>query len=130
MAWRGSRNKYHNHKVVVDGEIFDSKKEYHRYLELQLLEKSGVIRDLHRQVTFGLIPEAREPDRYGPRGGFHRGKIIERGVSYIADFVYYAVLPSGKEELVVEDCKGMRTDEYKIKRKLMLYILGIRIKET
>ena len=129
MAWRGY-NKYHNKKIIVDGETFDSKKEYHRYLELQLLEKSGVIRDLHRQVMFDLIPEAREPDRYGPRGCVYRGKVIERGVSYIADFTYFTVLPSGKEEFVVEDCKGMRTDEYKIKRKLMLFIHKIRIKET
>lgn len=129
MAWRGY-NKYHNQKIIMDGETFDSKKEYHRYLELQLLEKSGVIRDLHRQVTFDLIPEAREPDRYGPRGGFYRGKVIEHGVSYIADFTYYTVLPSGEEKFVVEDCKGMRTDDYKIKRKLMLFIHKIRIKET
>ena len=119
MAWRRNRNKYNSQKITVDGEVFDSKKEYRRYLELQLLEKSGVIRDLHRQVTFDLIPEAREPDRYGPRGGFYRGKVIERGVSYIADFTYYTVLPSGEEEFVVEDCKGMRTDDYKIKRKLI-----------
>lgn len=130
MAWRSSRNKYNARKIAVDGEVFDSKKEYHRYLELRLLEKSGVIRDLHRQVRYDLIPEAREPDRYGPRGGIHRGRLIERGVAYIADFVYYTVLPSGDEELVVEDCKGMRTDDYKIKRKLMLFIHGIRIKET
>lgn len=130
MAWRRNRNKYNNHKITVDGEIFDSEREYRRYLELQLLEKSGVIRDLHRQVTFDLIPEAREPDRYGPRGGLHRGKVIERGVSYIADFTYYAALPSGEEEFVVEDCKGMRTDDYKIKRKLMLFIHKIRIRET
>lgn len=130
MGWRRNRNKYNNHKITVDGKIFDSEREYRRYLELQLLEKSGVIRDLHRQVTFDLIPEAREPDRYGPRGGLHRGKVIERGVSYIADFTYYAALPSGEEEFVVEDCKGMRTDDYKIKRKLMLFIHKIRIRET
>ncbi len=130
MAWRRNRNKYNNHKITVDGEVFDSEREYRRYLELQLLEKSGVIRDLHRQVTFDLIPEAREPDRYGPRGGLHRGKVIERGVSYIADFTYYAALPSGEEEFVVEDCKGMRTDDYKIKRKLMLFIHKIRVRET
>lgn len=130
MAWRRNRNKYNNHKITVDGEVFDSEREYRRYLELQLLEKSGVIRDLHRQVTFDLIPEAREPDRYGPRGGLHRGKVIERGVSYIADFTYYTSLPSGEEEFVVEDCKGMRTDDYKIKRKLMLFIHKIRVRET
>ena len=130
MGWNSSRSKYHNRKITAGGETFDSRKEYRRYLELQLLEKSGVIRDLHRQVRYDLIPEAREPDRYGPKGGIHKGKVIERGVSYIADFVYRSVLPSGEEELVVEDCKGMRTGEYKIKRKLMLFIHGIRILET
>lgn len=126
MAWRSSRNKYNARKIAVDGEVFDSKKEYHRYLELQLLEKSGVIRDLHRQVRYDLIPEAREPDRYGPRGGIHRGRLIERGVAYIADFVY----TDKGGQIVVEDCKGMRTKEYIIKRKLMLHKYGIRIKET
>lgn len=53
------------------------------------------------------------------------GKVVERACTYIADFVY---TENGK--LVVEDCKGMKTESYKIKKKLMLYVHGIQIKET
>ena len=122
MAW----SKYHSQKVVADGEVFDSRKECRRWQELKLLEKAGEITDLRRQVPFELLPDQREPDRIGPRGGRKRGRIIERKTVYIADFVYKD--RSGRQ--VVEDCKGMRTKDYIIKRKLMLYKFGIRIKET
>lgn len=49
------RNKYYSKKISVDGMIFDSKKEYKRWNELRMLEKSGGIRDLKRQVKFVLI---------------------------------------------------------------------------
>lgn len=122
MAW----SKYHSQKVVADGEIFDSRKECRRWQELKLLEKAGEITDLRRQVPFELLPDQREPDRIGPRGGRKKGRIIERKAVYIADFVYKD--RSGLE--VVEDCKGMRTKDYIIKRKLILFRFGIRIKET
>lgn len=122
MAW----SKYHSQKVVADGEVFDSRKECRRWQELKLLEKAGEITDLRRQVPFELLPDQREPDMIGPRGGRKKGRIIERKAVYIADFVYKD--RSGLE--VVEDCKGMRTKDYIIKRKLMLYKFGIRIKET
>lgn len=122
MAW----SKYHSQKVVADGEVFDSRKECRRWQELKLLEKAGEITDLRRQVPFELLPDQREPDRIGPRGGIKKGRIIERKAVYIADFVYKD--RSGLE--VVEDCKGMRTKDYIIKRKLILFRFGIRIKET
>ncbi len=116
--------KYRNTKVTFDGVTYDSKKEYHRFCELSMLEKAGEITDLRRQVEFELIPAQREPDTIGSRGGIKKGKLIERKCSYIADFVYQE---NGKT--VVEDTKGMRTKDYIIKRKLMLYVHGIRIKE-
>jgi hypothetical protein len=119
-------SKYKNKKITVDGIIFDSKKEARRYSDLKLLEKTGEIYDLQRQVKFILIPAQREPDEVGPRGGKIKGKLIERECSYIADFVYY--LKDSKKP-IVEDTKGMRTTEYIIKRKLMLYLHNIRIKE-
>lgn len=104
---------------------FDSRKEFNRWRELQILEAAGRIENLRRQVPFELIPEQRELDVLGPRGGRKPGKLIERSCKYIADFVYRQ---DGKT--IVEDCKGMRTPEYKIKRKLMLWRHGIRILET
>ena len=120
------RNKYHNRKYSADGEVFDSKKEYQRWQELKLLEKAGEITDLRRQVPFEIIPEQREPDTIGPRGGVRKGRIIERKAVYIADFVYKDA--DGLE--VVEDCKGMRTKDYILKRKLILFRFGIRIFES
>lgn len=106
--------KYHNRKVTRDGETFDSVKEYRRFCELRLLEKAGAVTDLRRQVKFELIPAQRID-----------GKVVERACSYVADFVY---MENGQQ--VVEDAKGMRTQEYRLKRKLMLWVHGIRIRET
>ena len=108
--------KYNNKKITVDGQKFDSKKEANRYHELVLMEKAGVIKNLSRQVKFVLIPSQRDEAT---------GKVIERECSYKADFVYEE---DGKT--VVEDVKGFRTKEYIIKRKLMLYQYGIRIREV
>lgn len=118
-------SKYHSKKITVNGETFDSKKEYIRWNELKMLEKSGEIHDLKRQVRFTLIPAIREEPVRGNSGSIKHGKLLERPVCYVADFTYYM---HGK--LVVEDAKGFRTDAYKIKRKLMLYVHGIRILET
>ena len=120
-------SKYNSKKTVVDGMVFDSLKEARRYGVLKALEKAGEIQGLRRQVEFLLIPEQREPDTIGKRGGVHRGKIIERKCCYVADFVYMRNQP---HELVVEDAKGIRTHDYIIKRKLMLHIHGIRVKEV
>ena len=89
--------------------------------------KAGKITNLQRQVKFQLIPAQREPDTIGPKGGHKPGKLIEREVSYVADFVY-TDLQTG--QTVVVDTKGFRTKEYTIKRKMMLYFHGIRIKEV
>ena len=102
-------NKYKNIKTMTsDGILHDSIKEANRWCELNLLLKANLISDLQRQVKFELIPK---------QDG-------ERAVYYIADFVY---TENGKK--VVEDVKGVRTKEYNIKKKLMLYFHGIRIKE-
>lgn len=124
MGWK-NYNKYNNKKVFLDGIKFDSKREAERWQELKILEKAGEITDLKRQVKFELIPNQREPDTIGPRGGVHKGKLIEQECYYVADFTY---TENGK--LIVEDTKGMRTPDYIIKRKLMLYIHNIRIKEV
>ena len=122
------RNKYHSKKVTVDGMTFDSKKEYKRYCELLLMEKSGAITELKRQVAFTVIPAQRETvERYSPITGKKlkdKMVLVERECAYIADFTYKQ---DGK--LVVEDTKGFRTPDYIIKRKLMYLVYGIKIKE-
>ena len=112
----GRPRKYGNQKTVTGGMEFDSRKEADRWDELQLLQRGRIIKDLERQVKFVLIPAQ-----------YENGKLIERAVTYIADFVYTDT-KTGKK--VVEDTKGMRTKEYILKRKMMLYLRGIRIKEV
>ncbi len=123
--------KYRNRKVKVDGILFDSKKEAQRYQELKLLESVGEICLLKCQDKFVLLPEQREECNEVYKKGKHKGelkkgKLIERECVYIADFTYFDVA-SG--EIVVEDVKGVKTREYVLKRKLMLFIHGIRIRE-
>lgn len=127
MIWTtySSPNKYNNNKITIDGITFDSLKEANRYSELLLLQRAGAIQDLRRQVKYILIPVQREPDIVGKKGGIRKGKLLERECAYIADFVY---TENGVQ--VVEDTKGLKTKEYIIKRKLMLYIHGIKIREV
>lgn len=124
--WGNSKSKYNAKKVVIDGIKFDSLKEGRRYKELKLLESRGLITSLELQKKFILIPAQSEPDSIGKRGGRIKGKLIEREVAYYADFYYFDAMT---QEWTVEDTKGMKTPEYIIKRKLMLWIHGIRIKE-
>ena len=121
-------NKYNNKKCTVNGIIFDSRKEARRYQELLLLQRAGVIKNLQRQGKDVLIPAQYESyERYGKNGQelTPGKKLVERECAYVADFVY---LEGGKT--VIEDTKGMKTKDYIIKRKLMLYIHGIRIREV
>lgn len=122
--------KYNSRKITVDGETFDSQKEYRRWQALRLLERAGQIQGLRRQVRFELIPPQYETiERHSKKTGKRlkdREKLAEHGVYYIADFVYSR--PDGV--MVVEDSKGVRTDAYIIKRKLMLQVHGIKILET
>lgn len=108
--------KYGNKRVMLDGLWFDSMKEAKRYAELSLLQKAGKITDLQTQVKYELIPAQKR-----------NGKVIERAVRYIADFVY-----TENGETVVEDVKSpaTKTPVYTLKRKLMLWEYGIKIREV
>ena len=125
-----SYNKYHSTKCKCrQGHIHDSCKEARRCNELTLLERAGQISNLRQQVKYVLIPTQRElasgcytKGKY--KGQPRKGKVLEKGVAYYADFVY---TENGRE--VVEDTKGIKTETYKIKRKLMLYVHGITVKE-
>jgi len=100
------KNKYKNIKTVINRVEFDSMKEAKRYQYLKLLERSGEIRELVLQPKFIL-----------QEGFIYAGK-KERAITYTADFEY--VTKSGA--LIIEDVKGMKTDIYKMKRKMLLYL--------
>ena len=103
-------NKYHNQK---SGD-YASRKEHRRANELRMMQRAGLISDLREQVTYLLLPSQRI-----------NGKVVERQCTYVADFVY----KDSHGNTVVEDTKGVRTEVYRIKRKLMLFVHGIRITE-
>lgn len=109
--------KYFGENVVVDGETYDSLNEYYRWSHLRQLELDGKISELKRNIKYVLVP-AQQQD----------GKLVEYEVSYTADFEY--ILDGEK---VVEDIKsyarGASYQLFSIKRKLMLYKFGIRVKE-
>lgn len=108
-------SKYHARKTEIDGIVFDSRKESERYAELKLLERAHRIRSLVLQPRFEL------------QEGFTNaeGKKI-RPITYIADFMYY---DCDTGTYVVEDVKGMKTDTYKIKKKLFEYKYGMVVRE-
>lgn len=103
----GRRNKYANKKTVVDGLLFDSKKEGARWLVLKEKYLKGEIRNLRRQVRFELCVNG-----------------VTVG-SWRADFTY---IENGV--FVAEDVKGFRTREYALKCKLVRALYGLEIRET
>jgi len=107
-------SKYGNTQVTDAGIKFDSKAEHKRWQYLVMLEKAKEIKDLKLQVPFVLIPA-----QVRPSGG------IERAMTYIADFAYLTRAGA----YVVEDVKGVSTDTWIIKRKLMLFVFGIEVME-
>lgn len=128
------QNKYYNIKTKAsDGIIFDSTKEARRWEQLLLLQKAGKISSLQRQVRYELVPAQYETRiRYSTKTGRRlkdQVRLVERGVVYVADFVYTEA-ESGA--LVVEDVKSeaTKTPEFIIKRKLMLAVHGIKVKEV
>ncbi len=99
-------SKYGSTKAMIDGIVFDSKRERQRYCELKMLEKAGKIKDLSLQHKFELQPSFKK-----------NGKTI-RAIFYIADFVYFDL---ERMVNVVEDVKGYKTKEYLLKKKIFEY---------
>lgn len=108
-----TRNKYRNNRCEYQGMFFDSQKELERWIILTYDQRAGKISNLRRQVKYELLPSQKTKN----------GTL--RPVYYIADFVY---TENGNE--IVEDAKGIRTDAYIIKKKLMYERYGILILET
>jgi hypothetical protein len=116
-------NKFRNKIVTIDNIVFDSQKEADVYQELKTCKAAGEITSFEMQKRYELIPA-----QYAeiPVNGKLKKRCIERAISYLADFVLY--YPDG--EVVVLDPKGNKTDVYRIKKKLMMMVWKIRIKEV
>lgn len=107
--------KYRNVPVEWSGERFDSKAELARYRELMIMQQSGAINNLTRQVSFVLAPAVKIAGK------------TKRALTYRADFAY---TDTATGEKVIEDKKGVLTQAYIIKRHLMKHIHGIEIREV
>lgn len=120
------KHKFNNKKMETPDGTFDSKGEWERWLFLKEARNNGQISDLHRQVKYTLIPtQYRTEIVHLKTKDKEVQRVAEREITYTADFVY-----EKNGEKVVEDYKGLRTKDYLIKRKLMLYLFGIPIKEV
>lgn len=124
---KGKRQKYGNTKVELDGMTFDSKNEAARYVFLKEQQDLGIISDLRRQETYELIPKQTEIVQKQLKTKTKMVEVfLERPVHYVADFEY---IKDGRK--VVEDVKGSHitaTPDFRIKKKLMLYVHGIKVR--
>ena len=103
------QNKFKNKKIIYDGITFDSIKEKNRYIELKILEKSGLIKDLELQKVFELQPSFKKNDK------------TYRKITYKSDFYYF---DNEKSKYIVEDVKAskkFKTKVYKLKKKMFEY---------
>lgn len=115
LAMRAAQAKKGTNKYgAVRSGGYDSKKEHRRACQLKMWQRAGLISNLREQVRFELIPPQVDAD----------GNAV-RACAYVADFVYN----DSEGRQVVEDTKGVRTDVYKLKKKLMLQVYGITITE-
>jgi hypothetical protein len=108
----GVMTKYHNIPQIYNGQKFDSKRELSWYLRFR---NDSRVKAIDCQVRFLLVPAQKDGKR-----------VIERAVSYVLDFLL--TMADGSRRYI--DAKGKRTKDYVIKRKLMLWIHGIRIEEV
>ena len=90
---------------TMDGVLFASRAEMNRYAELRMMERAGIIRDLEIQPEYIL------------QAAYIRGGKKIQAIKYRADFRY---LNTSTACIIVEDCKGMKTEIYKLKKKLLL----------
>lgn len=119
----GTASKYRNKIKEVDGIAFDSTKEANCYKELKRCKTEGEIKDFEMQKRYELIPA-----QYAtvPVNGRLKRQCVERAITYLADFVVY--FHDG--EITVLDCKGHKTEAYRIKKKLLMMVHKLRIKEV
>lgn len=129
MRFPISNSKYGNKKVEYQGITFDSKKELQRYMVLLDAQRNGKITDLQRQVKFELIPAITEDYvEHLKTKDKVKTRTVQLAITYTCDFTYRK-----DNKLIIEDVKAsktMLTKEYQLKKKMMLAIHGLVIKEV
>lgn len=97
------RHKFKAKPQELDGIKFPSKKEAKRYRELKTLQELGEVLFFLRQVPFHL----------------------EAGVKYVCDFLVFWT----NGEVSIEDVKGIKTDMYILKKKMVEATYPVTITE-
>lgn len=126
-ATKGSQkpNKFNAQPTTLDGVVFDSGAEARRYSELRLLEHAGEITDLELQPVYELQPSLKiKKVVFTPAGRKRTRTRTVRPITYRADFRY---IDAATGQVVVEDVKGVQTEVFRIKAKMMLAIHGIEV---
>jgi len=109
---KSRRGKYNANGQRIDGHWFASQSEAKRYEQLKQLQEAGKIDNLELQPAYPIT---------------HSGRPI---TTYKADFRYITLNELGRSNsLVVEDVKGMITDVYIIKKKLVEAQYQLKINE-
>lgn len=108
-----NRNKYGARKTMVGDLKFDSKREANRYMELQLLERGGVISDLQRQVRVDLIGQ--------------NGPLLTRTGRKMRMTLDFGYTENGED--ILEDCKGVPTRDYEV-RVAVVRAMGLIVRES
>ena len=109
---KSRRGKYNANGQKIDGHWFASAAEAKRYVQLKDMQQDDLIEDLVLQPSYPIV---------------HHGKPI---TTYRADFRYVVLNELKRSEtVVVEDVKGMVTDVYLIKKKLVEAQYNLKINE-
>ena len=125
------RNKYHNTKIEIDGQKFDSKREYGRWSFLKIMEQQGLITDLRRQVKYELVPPIIETEVVHLKTKDKSvEKTVQRAIEYVADFVYMKDGKTVVEDMKASSKRGAIDKVFLIKEKLFRYRYGFNIKRV
>lgn len=106
-----SRSKFHAYKAMVDGIQFDSLNESRYYVQIKQARdykqptEHGVLVSFEMQVPYEIVPS------------FLKNGHRIRKMEYLADFVLH--YDSGRTRVI--DVKGVETDVFKLKKKLVEY---------
>ena len=111
------RHKYRAKPVVLDGVWYASQREAAHAQKLAILQRTGKVSVVLRQVPFEIAPAVRDPTT---------GKVTARAERYVADFLVYWT----DGALEIHEVKGFRTREYLRKKRRVEALYPIRILEV
>lgn len=107
--------KYRNKPQTIDGIRFDSKHEARRWQELLILQSTGRITGLERQVKYELAPKIKLLGDARTRPA----------IRMIIDFRYWE-----GDQMILEDAKGDVDPVWRIKQHLLKTVHGLDVRKV